>query len=85
MSTFKRIEFAGLRDTAITDVGPAHLSKLTGITGINLSGTKVTDARLVHLETMSRLTKVNVTRTAVTEQGVAEAKKFLPFWASVQR
>jgi hypothetical protein len=26
-----------------------------------------------------------VTGTAVTEQGVKEAKKFLPFWATVTR
>ena len=51
----------------------------------NLSGTKVTDAGLARLKTMSRLTKLNVSRTAVTEQGVAEAKKFLPFWVNVQR
>ena len=85
IATLKRIDFVGLRDTAITDAGLAHLSKLTGITGLNLSGTKVTDAGLTHLKGMSRLTKLNVSRTAVTEKGVAEAKKFLPFWVSVQR
>ena len=85
LTPMKRIDFVGLRDTAITDAGLAHLSTLTGITGLNLSGTKVTDAGLIHLKSMSRLTKLNVSRTAVTEQGVKEAKKFLPFWASVQR
>ena len=77
------IEGVGLRDTAITDAGLAHLSKLTAVTGLVLSGTKITDAGLVHLQTMSRLTKLNVSNTAVTEAGVANAKKFLPFWASI--
>jgi len=80
-----RLDILGLRDTAITDTGLAHLEVLTGIKGLNLSGTKVTDAGLAHLKSMSRLTKLNVKNTAVTEAGVKEAKKFLPFWATVER
>jgi len=80
-----RLDIVGLRDTAITDAGMARLSKLPGITGLNLSGTKITDAGLVHLKTMGRLTKLNVSRTAVTDRGAAEAKKFLPFWARIER
>jgi hypothetical protein len=34
---------------------------------------------------MSRLTKLNLTGTAVTDAGIAEAKKWLPFWAKVTR
>lgn len=80
-----RVDVVGLRDTAITDQGLAHLEKMPGIKGLNLSGTKVTDAGLQYLKPMSRLTKLNVKNTAVTEAGVREAKKFLPFWATVER
>jgi len=31
------------------------------------------------------LTKLNVTGTQVTEQGLKDAKKFLPFWATITR
>jgi len=58
---------------------------MNGLGGINLTGTKVTDAGLVHLKELPKLTKLNVTGTQVTEQGVQQAKKFLPFWATVTR
>jgi hypothetical protein len=58
---------------------------MKSLAGLNVTGTKVTDAGLVHLKPLSRLTKLNVTGTAVTEQGVKDAKKFLPFWATVTR
>jgi len=45
----------------------------------------VTDAGLVHLKSLPKLTKLNVTGTAVTEEGVKQAKKYLPFWATVTR
>jgi len=48
-------------------------------------GTKVTDAGLVHLKPLPKLTKRKVSRTAVTDQGVKDAKKFLPFFATVTR
>jgi hypothetical protein len=31
------------------------------------------------------MTKLNVSGTAVTEQGVNDAKKFLPMWVAVTR
>jgi hypothetical protein len=34
---------------------------------------------------ISKPTKLNVTGIAVTEQGVRQAKKFLPFWATATR
>ena len=58
---------------------------MTWLKGLNVSGTKITDAGLIHLKAILRLTKLNVTRTAVTEQGVKNAKKFLPFFATVTR
>jgi len=46
---------------------------------------RVTDAGLVHLKPLPKLTKRKVSRTAVTDQGVKDAKKFLPFFATVTR
>jgi hypothetical protein len=71
--------------TKVTDAGLAHLGRMTRLMGINVSGTKVTDAGLVHLKGIPKLTKLNVSGTAVTEQGVKDAKKFLPFFATVTR
>jgi len=80
-----RLEGLNLSNDQVTDAGLAHLGRIIGLAGINLTGTKVTDAGLVHLKPLSKLTKLNVTGTAVTEQGVKDAKKFLPFWATVTR
>jgi len=80
-----RLEAVNLSNDNVTDAGLAHLGRLPGLAGINLTGTKVTDAGLVNLKPLSKLTKLNLTGTAVTEQGVKDAKKFLPFWATVTR
>lgn len=85
ISQLTRLETINLSGLPITDAGLAHLARLSGITGLNLASTKITDAGLPHLKAMDRLTKLNVTKTAVTDAGVAAAKKFLPFWASIQR
>jgi hypothetical protein len=34
---------------------------------------------------MSRLTKLNAANTAVTEEGLANARKFLPNWITIQK
>jgi hypothetical protein len=34
---------------------------------------------------MSRLTKLNVANTGVTDKGIANARKFLPFWITIQK
>jgi hypothetical protein len=39
----------------------------------------------MHLKQLPKLTKLNVTGTAVTEQGVSQAKAFLPSWVMVTR
>jgi hypothetical protein len=39
----------------------------------------------VHLQGMGRLTKLNLTKTAVTADGVAKARKSLPFWVTIQQ
>ena len=79
------LEAINLANTGVTDAGLAQLGRLTWIKGLNISGTKITDAGLVHLKPISKLTKLNVTGTAVTEQGVKDAKKFLPFFATITR
>lgn len=85
LAPLTRLELLGLRDTTVTDAGMEHVGKLHALTGLNLSGTKVTDSGLVHLKSMPRMTKLNLSKTAVTDRGVAEAKKFLPFWARIER
>jgi hypothetical protein len=80
-----RLESINLTNDNVTDAGLAHLGRMNGLAGLNLTGTKVTDAGLVHLKQLPKLTKLNVTGTAVTEEGLKEAKKFLPFWATVTR
>ncbi|HEX4824258.1 MAG TPA: C45 family autoproteolytic acyltransferase/hydrolase [Candidatus Polarisedimenticolaceae bacterium] len=85
LAGLSRLESINLSNDGITDAGLAQVSRLPGLAGLNVSGTKVTDAGLVHLKQVSKLTKLNVTGTLVTEQGVKDAKRYLPFWATVTR
>jgi hypothetical protein len=80
-----QLEVLIFRDTPVTDAGVARLAGLTSVTGLNLAGTKVTDACLQYLTGMSRLTKLNVKRTAVTDQGLANIRKSLPGWMTVEK
>ena len=80
-----RLEALNVSNDDVTDAGLAQVSRLPGLAGLNVSGTKVTDAGLIHLKQVPKLTKLNVTGTLVTEQGVKDAKKYLPFWATVTR
>jgi penicillin V acylase-like amidase (Ntn superfamily) len=80
-----RLESVNLSNDNVSDAGLAQLARMPSVAGINVTGTKVTDAGLVHLKQLPKLTKLNVTGTAVTEQGVKDAKKYLPFWATVTR
>ena len=79
------LESVNLSNDDVTDAGLAQLSRMPSLAGLNVTGTKVTDAGLIHLKALPKLTKLNVTGTAVTEQGVKDAKKYLPFWATVTR
>jgi len=80
-----RLESVNLSNTNVSDAGLAHLGRMPSLAGLNVTGTKVTDAGLVHLKPLPKLTKLNVSGTAVTAQGVKDAKKFLPFFATVTR
>jgi penicillin V acylase-like amidase (Ntn superfamily) len=80
-----RLEAVNLSNDDVTDAGLAHLARNPSLAGLNLSGTRVTDAGLVNLKPLPKLTKLNVSGTAVTQEGVKDAKKFLPFWATVTR
>ena len=80
-----RLESVNLSNDNVTDAGLATLARSSSLAGLNLTGTKVTDAGLVNLKPLSKLTKLNVSGTAVTQEGVKDAKKFLPFWATVTR
>jgi hypothetical protein len=58
---------------------------MTKITGLFLDGTNITDGALEHLRSMSTLTKLNVTNTAVSDNGLTRARKFVPFWITIQK
>jgi len=83
LASLTRLESINLSNDDVTDAGLEHLGRMSSLAGLNLTGTKVTDAGLLHLKQLPKLTKLNLTGTAVTEQGVKQAKKFLPFWATV--
>jgi Leucine-rich repeat (LRR) protein len=80
-----QLEVLQLSNDNVSDAGLAELAGLTKLTGLFLDGTRITDGGLGHLRSMSRLTKLNVANTAVTESGLADARKFLPFWITIQK
>ncbi|HJQ99912.1 MAG TPA: C45 family autoproteolytic acyltransferase/hydrolase [Candidatus Polarisedimenticolaceae bacterium] len=85
LTSLKELEALNIADTQMTDAGLAHLGRIPSLKGLNVSGTKITDAGLIQLKPIPKLTKLNVSGTAVTEQGVKDAKKFLPFFATITR
>ncbi len=85
LTKMTKLEVLNLRGDAITDAGLAQIGNLKTVAGLNLTGTSITDAGLASLKPLSRLTKLNLTKTAVTDEGAAQAKKFLPFWATITR
>jgi hypothetical protein len=85
LNDLTRLEVLILTSDDITDAGLAQLASNTNIKGLFLGATRITDAGLIHLRRMSRLTKLNLAHTSVTDAGVAEAKKHLPFWATIMR
>ena len=85
LTKMTKLQVLNLRGDAITDAGLVQIGNLKTVAGLNLTGTSVTDAGLASLKPLSRLTKLNLTKTAVTDEGAAQAKKFLPFWATITR
>ena len=85
LTSLEDLEALNIADTQLTDAGLAHLGRIAGLKGLNVSGTKITDAGLIYLKPIPKLTKLNVSGTAVTDQGVKDAKKFLPFFATITR
>jgi len=85
LATLVHLESVSFANDTITDAALPLLARSPSLAGLNLSGTKITDAGLASLKPLGRLTKLNVTKTSVTANGVAEAKKYLPFWATIQQ
>lgn len=55
----------------LDDAEMAHLSVLTGLRFLDLSGTRITDAGLVHLQTLQELETLHIWDTDVTDTGLA--------------
>jgi hypothetical protein len=64
-----------LEETAITDKGLAHLTKLDGLVWLNLYQTKITDEGLRHVAKLKRLELLPIGETKVTDKGLAHLKK----------
>jgi hypothetical protein len=60
-------------ETAITDIGLAHLSGLSKLRLLHLSGTAVTDAGLVHLDALP-LEVIDLCGTRVTDAGLGHLR-----------
>ncbi len=68
-SRLTKLEELVANDTAITDMGLAHLSGLSNLHLLHLSGTAVTDAGLVQLGALP-LEVLDLCRTRVTDVGL---------------
>jgi serine/threonine protein kinase/Leucine-rich repeat (LRR) protein len=66
------------RCSRITNDGLAHLTALTDLQDLQLTGTNVTDAGLKHLKGLTNLTVLYLGGTKVTAEGVAALSKALP-------
>ena len=57
--------------SAVDDAELIHLSGMTGLQQLDLSGTRITDAGLVHLQSLKRLETLDLWDTAVTDVGLS--------------
>lgn len=62
----------------ITDVGVAHLGRLTNLTDLDLEASKITDVGLAHLSNLLNLKKLDLSKAKVTLEGIEQLKKTLP-------
>ena len=72
---FLKMTDLSLEETAITDKGLAHLTKLDGLVWLNLYRTKITDDGLRHIAKLKRLELLPIGETKVTDKGLAHLKK----------
>ena len=62
----------------ITDAGLVHLTGMTNLQTLSLSGSNITDPGIVHLKGLNKLQKLYLMRAKVTSAGVAHLPKALP-------
>lgn len=72
---FLKMTDLSLEETAITDKGLAHLTKLDGLVWLNLYRTKIGDEGLKHVAKLKRLELLPIGETKVTDKGLAHLKK----------
>ena len=78
MDLLDEVVYVALDEKDVNDETLRHLSCLTGLEGLALTGTRVTDAGLAHLQKLTRLSELSICDTKVTDVGVAELKRALP-------
>lgn len=59
---------------AVTDKDIAPLSRLKGVTRLDLGSTSITDAALVHVKGLKELTHLHLEKTKITDAGLAQLK-----------
>jgi hypothetical protein len=78
LAGFPHLNRLYLNQTAVSDDGLKHLSKLTYLEYLNLYKTQVTDAGLAQLKDLKNLKNLYLWQTSVTENGLAKFASYLP-------
>ncbi len=71
---FKSLRFLDLQNQLVTDVGIAHIRKLTLLERLLLSGTNVTDHGLRHLAHLNSLVELELDDTTISDAGLLNAR-----------
>jgi hypothetical protein len=72
-SRLERLDWIGSHP-AVTDAGLAHLSGITKLEELNLSGTDITDAGLAHLSRLIKLEELNLSGADITDAGLVHLR-----------
>ena len=70
MKVFDRVELVDINRAEITDGGMRHLSGLTSLEFLYLSGTRITDDGVRHLSRLTNLEELDLSNTQITDDGL---------------